>query len=140
MAENGERIGKDLKLRFVEPGADLVVTTGGDLDTLEKEDNLVQAIIARLATDEGELTDVGHADYGSRLYGLIGEINNEATRQRIKSVVAGCLFQERRIKEVTSIKVLTDPHDPHRVNIEISVLPIQSGVYLTIVYPFRLEG
>ncbi len=139
MSEEKEAIGKDLKLRFDRLGADLTVTTEGDLDTVSNEDNLAQAIIARLTTEEGELQDVGHADYGSRLYELIGEINNETTRERIKAVVLDCLTQEPRIKEVVSIDVRTRPHDLNRVDIDITVLPIGSSTYLTIVYPFRLE-
>lgn len=139
MSEKGDIIGKDLKLKFDQLGADLTVTSEGDLDTVSSEDNLAQAIITRLSTDEGELYDVGHADYGSRLYDLIGEINNETTRERIKSKVLDCLTQEPRIKEVTSIVVKTAPHDPHQVEIEITVLPVGSNTFLTVVYPFRLE-
>lgn len=128
-----------MKLRFDELGADLAVTSEGDLDTVSDEDNLAQAIIARLTTGEGELHDVGHADYGSRLQELIGEVNNETTRERIKAVVLDCLTQEPRIKEVTSINVRTDPYNPNRVDIEITVLPMGSSTFITLVYPFRLE-
>jgi phage baseplate assembly protein W len=140
LTENGEKLGKDLKMNFQEIGADLVVTKKGDLETVANEDNLAQAIIIRLSTDEGELYDIGHADYGSRLYEVIGAINNKATRQRLKALVRECLVQESRIKEVSTINVLPDPYDPHRVDIEITILPIGSSVYLNIVYPFRLEG
>ena len=139
MSERREIVGKDLKLRFDELGADLTVTSEGDLDTVSDEDNLAQAIIARLTTGEGELHDVGHADYGSRLQELIGEVNNETTRERIKAVVLDCLTQEPRIKEVTSINVRTDPYNPNRVDIEITVLPMGSSTFITLVYPFRLE-
>lgn len=139
MSEKGDIIGKDLKLKFDQLGADLTVTSEGDLDTVSSEDNLAQAIITRLSTDEGELYDVGHADYGSRLYDLIGEVNNETTRERIKSKVLDCLTQEPRIKEVTSIIVKTAPYDLHQVEIEITVLPVGSNTFLTVVYPFRLE-
>jgi phage baseplate assembly protein W len=139
MAEKKEVIEKDLKLAFDELGADLTVTREGDFDTVSEEDDLAQAIIARLATDEGELTDIGHADYGSRLHDLIGEVNNAVTRERIKALVRDCLTQELRIKEVTSINVRTVPHDPSRVDIEITVVPVRSSIFLTIVYPFNLE-
>lgn len=138
--ERNEKLGRDLKLKFDQIGADLIVTPEGDLDTVASEDNLAQSIIARLATDEGELYDIGHADYGSRLHEVIGEVNNATTRQRIKTKVRECLDQEPRIKEVVSINVLTNPSDPHRVDIEITILPIESTKYLTISYPFRLEG
>jgi len=140
MTENGEKLGKDLKLKFYEIGADLTATKKGDFETVKDEDNLAQAIITRLSTDQGELYDIGHADYGSRLHEVIGEINNEATRQRLKALVRECLVQERRIVEINNISVLPDPSDLHRVDIEITILPIESSVYLTIVYPFRLEG
>jgi phage baseplate assembly protein W len=139
MAEKRE-IGKDLKLRFNELGADLTVTEKGDLDTLEDYDDLAQAIIIRLSTDEGELYDIGHADYGSHLYEVVGELNNEVTRKRIQSIIRECLFQEPRIQEVVSVNVLTDHKDPHRLDIEITVLPIDSKTYLSLTYPFRLEG
>jgi phage baseplate assembly protein W len=139
MAEKRE-IGKDLKLRFNELGADLTVTEKGDLDTVEDYDDLAQAIIIRLSTDEGELYDIGHADYGSHLYEVVGELNNEVTRKRIQSIIRECLFQEPRIQEVVSVNVLTDHKDPHRLDIEITVLPIDSKTYLSLTYPFRLEG
>jgi phage baseplate assembly protein W len=139
LSEKKDIIGKDLKLKFDQLGADLTVTSEGDFDTVLGEDNLAQAIIARLSTDEGELYDIGHADYGSRLYDLIGEVNNETTRERIKSKVLDCLAQEPRIREVTSIVVKMAPYDLHQVEIEITVLPVGSNTFLTVVYPFRLE-
>lgn len=135
-----EDLGKDLRLKFYEIGADLSASKRGDFETITDEDNLAQAIIARLSTDEGELYDIGHADYGSRLFTIIGEINNKATRQRLKALVRESLVQERRIKEVININVVPDPFDAQRVDIEMTILPIKSSRYLTIVYPFRLEG
>jgi phage baseplate assembly protein W len=139
MAEKRE-IGKDLRLRFNELGADLTITERGDLDTVENYDDLAQAIIVRLSTDEGELYDIGHVDFGSHLYEVVGELNNEATRKRVQSIIRECLFQEPRIQEVVSVNVLTDQKDPHRLDIEITVLPINSKAYLSLTYPFRLEG
>jgi phage baseplate assembly protein W len=140
MANQQEQLGRDLKLRFDQTGADLVVAFEGDFDTVADEDNLAQAIIARLATDEGELYDIGHADYGSRLHDVIGEVNNATTRQRIKAKVEECLVQETRIKQVVNINVVPDPDDPHAVDIEIAIVPIKGSDYLTVSFPFRLEG
>jgi phage baseplate assembly protein W len=140
MAEKKDVLGKDLRLKLDELGADLAVTSKGDFDTVSEEDDLAQAIIARLSTDEGELYDIGHADYGSRLHDLIGQVNNAITRERIKALVRDCLVQETRIKEVTSINVRPAAHDPSRVDVEVTVLPIGSSVFLTIVYPFSLEA
>jgi phage baseplate assembly protein W len=140
MANQQEQLGRDLKLRFDQTGADLVVAFEGDFDTVADEDNLAQAIIARLATDEGELYDIGHADYGSRLHDVIGEVNNATTRQRIKAKVEECLVQETRIKQVANINVVPDPDDPHAVDIEIAIVPIKGSDYLTVSFPFSLEG
>jgi phage baseplate assembly protein W len=140
LTENEIDLGKDLKLKFDEIGADLSATKKGDLGTVTDADNLAQAIIARLSTDEGELYDIGHADYGSRLHDVIGEINNEATRQRIKGLVRECLVQEHRIREVINVNVIPHSHDPNRVDIEMTILPIKSSGQLKIVYPFSLEG
>jgi len=138
VSEKREVIGKDLKLKFDPFGADLTATEG-DFETVSAEENLAQAIVHRLTTEESELTDIGHADYGSRLHELIGEPNNERTRERIKNVVLDCLAQEPRIREITSINVRPNPGDLNRLDIEITVLPVQSSTFLSVVYPFSLE-
>lgn len=129
----------DLRLEFDRVGADLVPGKG-DLDVISGEENLAQAIIHRLTTEEGELEDVGHADYGSRLYDIIGEPNNEMTRNRIRNTVRFALSQEPRIREVTEIRVRSDDHDPNLLYIAISVVPEGEGRTLSINYPFDLEG
>jgi phage baseplate assembly protein W len=138
VSEEREAIGTDLKLKFDWLGADLTLMEG-DYDTISAEENLAQAIIARLSTEEGELYDIGHADYGSRLHELVGEPNNERTRQRVENLIRDCLTQEPRIKEVANVNVRPSPNDLHGVDIEITVLPIESNTFLTVVYPFRLE-
>lgn len=149
MYKKEEKLGKDLRLKFektdldlisVGKGVDLDLSTEGDLDLIEDKDNLLQAIICRLSTSEGELYEVGHADYGSRLHEIVGEINNAATRNRIKALIRECLLQEPRIKEIVRVNVVTDHRDPNRVNIEITVLPIESSTNLTITLPLSLEG
>jgi phage baseplate assembly protein W len=140
MESEKEQLGKDLKLKFDASGADLFVAPEGDFFTISDEDNLAQAIIARLSTDEGELYDIGHADYGSRLYDVVGEVNNAETRNQIKTIVEDCLVQETRIRQVANITVLPNPHNPHAVDIEISIIPIKASETLTIFFPYSLEG
>jgi phage baseplate assembly protein W len=140
MESEKEQLGKDLKLKFDASGADLTVEPEGDFYTISEEDNLAQAIIARLSTDVGELYDIGHADYGSRLHDVIGEVNNAETRNRIKTIVEDCLIQETRIKQVANIAVLPNPRDPHAVDIEMSVIPITGSETLTIFFQYALEG
>lgn len=137
MAE-GQGLGKDLKLKFERAGADLAPAEG-DLDTVSGDDNLAQALIHRLTTEQGELDDIGHADYGSRLYEMVGEPNSEGTRAMIRNLVDRCLSEEPRVAEVRSVRATANAHDPTRVDIEITVVPVGSDGALTVVYPFRLE-
>lgn len=137
LSEKNE-IGKDLKLDFDIIGVDLIAAKG-DIETVSDEKNLVQAIIHRLKTDEGELYDIGHADYGSRLHEVLGEPNTVRTRERIKNLIHSCLAQEPRIIKVTDIRVNSNPYDLNRLDIEITVQPIGKNASLNIFYPFNLE-
>jgi len=139
VSEKSTVLGRDLRLKFDESGADLTVTPEGDLATVSGELNLAQAIIVRLTTGQGELVDIGHTGYGSRLHELVGEPNNERTRGRVKNVILSCLAQEPRIKEVLSVNVKTSFLEPHRFDVEITVLPAESRTTLSLVYPFYLE-
>jgi len=139
MPEKDEALGRDLRLRFDELGADLAVSPQGDIDAVSGGLNLAQAIVHRLTTSLGELYDIGHADYGSRLHELLGEPNNERTRERAKALVLECLAQEPRISEVTSVSVKANAVEPHRLDMEITVLPVEGSSLLSIVYPFYLE-
>jgi phage baseplate assembly protein W len=138
--ENQDIISKDLRLKFDPLGADLVISNDGDLSVISKETNLSQAIFTRLLTQKGELQDLGHPEYGSRLHEMIGEINNEVTRLKIKAIVRECLAQELRIKKVTGIDIIADKSNLHAVKIYITVLPVNSAFYLSITFPFSLEG
>src|SRR5436309_14386365 len=57
-------------------------------------ENLVQSLIRRVMTERGELTALGHPNYGSRHHQLIGELNTEGTRNLIKLYIIECLKQE----------------------------------------------
>lgn len=134
-----EVLGRDLKLIDVELGSDLTLTLSGDLEIIGDEYNLGQAIVNRLRTRQGELADLGHSSYGSRLYELIGEPNNERTRELAKMYTGACVAQDPRVKEVLSVTVESPSDEPHRIDIRISVLPIESTTALNIVFPFYLE-
>lgn len=135
MAE--ELLGQDLKLTDKDIGRDIMVNPRGYIETVSGVFNLGQAIINRLMTRKGELSELGHANYGSRLYEFIGEPNNERTRDLVKIYVKECLSQEPRIKEI--VKVVVSPVGNDRIDISISVIPIESEVVLNIVFPFYLE-
>ena len=150
MSENKKILGSDLKLIDLEYGCDLALTERkrteigkekqfGDLETIECELNLGQAILSRLRTRKGELLELGYPDYGSRLCELIGRPNNERTRELVKSITRNTLLQEARIKEITDISIRTFKDDLSRIDIDITVIPIESNIPLNIVYPFHLE-
>lgn len=138
-----ELLGKDLKLvddLFDKTlGSDLTISPSGDLETVSEEYNLGQAIIHRLKTRQGELTDIGHSLYGSHLYELIGEPNNERTRELVRLYALESVNRDPRVEEVVGISVKALKDDPHRIDINISVKAIGLTSILNIVFPFYLE-
>lgn len=140
-----ELYGTDLKLLmetradYMGLGADLLVNRKGDLQTVSGRENLGQAILHRLLTRRGELGDIGHPDYGSRLHDLIGEPNNERTRELVRLYVKECISQEPRVQDITSLTVSVQKGNPHAVLLDLTVLPIKSNVPMNIVIPFYLE-
>jgi phage baseplate assembly protein W len=105
MNENKKILGKDLFLAEYPLGADLSTGKTGDIMTVAEDMNLAQAILHRLRTIRGELADLGHPDYGSNIYDLVGEPNNQMTRDRVKVLIRDSLLEERRIKEIVRIEV-----------------------------------
>jgi len=142
---DGELLGRDVRLRmgfsqdFEGIGVDLYVNRRGDVDTVAGYDNLGQAVVHRLMTRLGELEELGHPDYGSRLHELIGEPNNSETRKLVKMYVNQCLSQEVRIEKIESIDVLDYSGDPYSVLLEIAVVPIGSSAAISVSMPYRLE-
>lgn len=142
---NDDLLGTDLKLRietrpdFVGIGMDLKVTKSGDLMMAHGRQNLGQAILHRLLTRRGELTELGHPDYGSRLHELIGEPNNDRTRDLVRLYAKECISQDPRIHEIVKLTVSTAADNPHIVLLDITVQPIKSNVPMNITFPFYLE-
>jgi len=137
-----EVLGSDLKLSKASVDEfsefrDLQTTAKGDLDVVSGNYNLGQAIFNRLSTRLGELSEFGHPGYGSRLYELIGEPNNERTREIMKIIVRECLKQEPRIKEISDIDVRERSRDS--ADVSITVILIESEIALNVVFPFYLE-
>jgi phage baseplate assembly protein W len=139
MSERKRILGTDLRLRESEEGADIALGANGDLATVSHEYNLGQAILSRLRIRRGELTDLGHNRLGSRLYDFVGEPNNDATRERIKTAVLETLLEEPRISQILNVTVKPDEQDRDRVVVEIVIVPIGQETPLNIVMPFYLE-
>ena len=151
MAVVEARFGADLRLLADlerqserERGADLVTRRDPqglvDLETLAGVGNLEQALLLRFMTHVGELADLGHPSYGSRLPELIGELNTETNRNRAKMFVLQALSEEPRVEEVVSVTVSTSPRDRTRVDVAVSARVLGSDTALNLVFPFFLEG
>jgi len=147
------RFGADLRLLLDlehvkssrDPGHDLAVrrrpeTGQVELDTWSSVDNLVQALFLRFLTPAGELAILGHPDYGSRLHELIGELNTETNRNRAKLYVLQALAAEPRVQKVLSVNVTQSKRDRAQMDIDVSLLAINSDTPLNLVFPFFLEG
>lgn len=113
----------------------------GDLATSQGQANLAQAIINRLLTRKGELAQLGHPDYGSRLYTLIGDFNNTRTRNLADLYIRECLKQESRIEEITQVSFLSPGSgDRETLQVMISVKPAGQEKNLTFNLSLNLGG
>jgi phage baseplate assembly protein W len=140
MSSEGKPVlGSDVRLTETELGADLAISSSGDLAAISGELNLGQAIFHRLRTTLGELLDTGHSSYGSRLYDLIGEPNNEGTRERVRAMVRETLQREPRIERIVKISVQARTDRPDVIDIDVTVIAIETNVPLNVVFPFHLE-
>lgn len=132
--------GKDLKIVDRYPGQDLIagITASGkrDFRLAEGRENLSQALTLRLITPQGMLSKVGHSSYGSRLYELIGELNNPTNRKLVELYTRETLVQDLRVKEIKEIKVTTSESARNRVDIHISLIPVETEIPLNIMMPF----
>jgi phage baseplate assembly protein W len=153
MTDPDQRLGADLRLlRDLERGndrsggSDLLTTTRPqpgqadlvDLQTVQDVQNLQQALLLRFLTRQGTLAALGHPDYGSRLYTLIGQLNNDTNRSRAKLFVLEALGAEPRVASVVSVDVTAGAQD--RIDISVSLQAIQNDTPLNLVFPFYLGG
>ncbi len=148
MTDPQARLGADLRLlgdlqrqNDRSGGSDLRVAPdprsgASDLATLTDAPNLVQALLLRFLTRQGDLTQLGHPDYGSRLYTLIGELNTDANRNRAKLFVLEALAAEPRVQTVASVDVTAGARD--RIDIQVVLTAITSDTPLNLVFPFFL--
>jgi phage baseplate assembly protein W len=86
--------------------------------------NLAQALVLRLLTRRGALTDLGHPDYGCRLLELIGELNNDTTRNLARLFTIQAIHQEARVRELLDLAVTIVADQPDTIRISFAVLPV----------------
>lgn len=147
MSDPQARLGTDLRLlgnlqyqNDRAGGSDLLVTLEqpADLQILQDAQNIQQALLLRFLTRQGDLTQLGHPDYGSRLYTLIGDLNNATSRNRAKLFALEAIAAEPRVQAVISLDVTAGARD--RIDIRASLRTIASDTPLNLVFPFLLGG
>lgn len=112
-----------------------------DLATVEGIDNLRQAVVNRLLTRRGELAPLGHPEYGSRLYELIGRPNSATQRNLAKLFVIEALSQEPRIDARNiQVAITPDPRDRQAIVIEIRVRPVGQDSPVALQVPFSFAS
>lgn len=95
--------------------------------------NLGQALVLRMLTPRGALTDLGHAEYGSRLHELVGTSKNESSRALCKAFVLEAVAQEPRVDD-TAVAFGFDiaSEDPSELRFWVTVRPIDGSEQMTI--------
>jgi len=125
--------GKDLKLN--NNGEDVMIDYKDDFIIVSYYDNLKQAIINRLKTNQGELSQ--HPEYGSNLKTLIGQKNSSLILSEARQMVREALLQEPRINEIKNISVKYTDTTKQTILIDIKFTPIGStNSVLNLIYPY----
>ena len=139
-----DRFGKDLKIKVMTDSdgfqvSDLEINRIGDLKRVEGEDTVLQAIRHRLSTRRGELTELGHPEYGSLLETVIGEPNTDDTHRIIETLVRDSLQYESRIENIIDLEAGANRTYPHVVDINVTLKLRGEPEPLRVVYPLYLE-
>jgi phage baseplate assembly protein W len=113
-----------------DPAMDIAVVTG--------RENLAQALVLRLLTPKGALAPLGHPDYGSRLPSLIGQLNNDTTRNLARLYTIEAIGQEGRVRALHGLAVGTVADQPDTIRIAFSVLPIDDQAPLALTLEVTL--
>ena len=109
-----------------------------DMGMISQGDNLKQAVLVRLLTPKGELSALGHPEYGSRLHELIGRQNTDTVRDLVRLYILESLQLESRIDKVVTLSVVPAKGTRDRVNVLLQVQPVDKTGIVTIG-PFTLE-
>jgi phage baseplate assembly protein W len=129
-----EDIDLERKNRFIK-GA-----TVWDLAAHEGLENAIQAVIHRIKTVKGELSGLGHPEYGSRHHELIGQPNTENNRNLVKLYILQALSREPRIEKVHKAEILFDrKRTADRVEISLTLSFIGVQTPQNLVIPFSFE-
>ncbi len=112
-----------------------------DLASVNGTDNAVQAVIHRIKTVRGELTALGHPDYGSRHHELIGRPNTEHNRNLAKLYILQALSAEPRIEKIHEARIQYDRvRSREQVEIILTLSFIGAQEPTNLIIPFNFEG
>ena len=126
-----EYLGRDIKMYE----DDIVFGTGNDFGFVTYRNNLSQAIMIRLRTQEGEITL--HADYGSLLPDLLHAPKTESTLYKIRETIRATLLQEPRIDSISNITV--EELSDGTVQATVEVTPILQKNTMNLIYDLFQE-
>lgn len=123
----------DLQLRFGHDGyadldCDLSVNAGAvsvlRMRTVSGLDNLAQALKLRLLIPRGELAQLGHPDYGSRVAEMIGETLDRPNLELLRRYVRKALKSDPRVADILSLTVTARIDIPGAVDVAGEVLAV----------------
>jgi phage baseplate assembly protein W len=131
----------DLRLVFANQGSEMRVDlaqSGNSLESVSGIDNLAQALTMRLLVDQGELTQLAHPRYGSRLRELLGETLDRANLELMRRYVKHTLLSDSRVAEVVQVQVNVRPASVGIVDVDALVKAVsgqtaQIGVSLNVL-------
>ena len=115
-------LGDDARLVFSRDGrADIAWSDDNDDGRVTGLDNLTQALTLRLLVERGELTQLGHPRYGSRLHESIGVRMTRANLDLLRRHVRRSLLADDRVEAIESLTLEPIPAYPGAVQIRATV-------------------
>lgn len=122
---------------------DLADDKRGGLQLASGRVNLAQSVVNRLLTRQGELAGLGHPNYGSRLYQLIGEPQTRRTQTLADLYIRESLAAEKGIREIVAITFapLSLRADKRNVlEVTIVIRPVDAEEPLSLTMAVTLGG
>lgn len=129
---SNEVLGKDIRFE----SGDIIFSNVQDFAVSEFEDNLFQAINNRLNTNKPEYIN---KEYGSELYKVYGNPKDALILTRIRGIVFETLMQEPRINKINNINVTFDKKDENKIDVDLTITPINTTTPLNLIFPFFVE-
>lgn len=109
-----------------------------DFGTVGGRDNLGQALLMRILTPLGELAQLGHPGYGSRVHEVIGSGNTATVRNLLRLYIIEAVQREPRVGEIVQLSIVPAKGTRQTVDVDLVVKPV--GFNETVqVGPFSID-